>query len=211
MISIYIIEDHPSVIAGLRNMFRTNRDEICVAGCAESMNEALVNTAQVQFDVIILDLWLPSGSPMDNVELLKNRFPSKPIVVYTSEESAFWIRRMYKAGVAAYIVKTTHRPEIKIILEKVAAGEIVFPPVITNDLQKKIFFSTEHKQFKLNPNQQNIADLLSKGFTYRQIAEEKNVSESTIEKTVKHMRELFDAKNNAELIQILSGEKNQRD
>jgi DNA-binding NarL/FixJ family response regulator len=206
MIRLYIIEDHPPIIAGLRNMFRSGRDNICIAGSAENMNEAITNAEQVMFDIFILDLWLPSGTPLDNVKLIKSKFPFKPVVVYTSEESSLWQRRMYKAGVAAYILKTMHRPDMKVILEKVAAGESIYPGSIKKDLQKKVYLNPEHKQFKLNSNQQNIISLLSKGYTYHKIAGEKKVSESTIEKTVKHIRELFDAKNNSELIRILSEE-----
>lgn len=211
MIRLYIIEDHPIIMAGMRNMFRPNRDEISLVGSAYSINEALSNADQATFDIIILDLWLSSGYPLDNVELLKDKFPAKPIVVYTIEESSMWQRRMYKAGAAAYILKTTHRPEMKLILEKVAAGGTVFPSSIKQDLKKRIFFSSQHQQFKLNSNQQEIIDLLSEGFTLRKIAEEKKVSESTVEKTIKHIRELFDAKNNTELMKILSEEKKKGD
>jgi DNA-binding NarL/FixJ family response regulator len=96
---------------------------------------------------------------------------------------------------------------MKTIIEKVAEGETVFPSAIKKNLGKKIYFSSELQQFKLNSNQQNIVDLLSKGHTQRKIADIKQVSESTMEKTIKHIRELFGAKNNAELINIISIEK----
>jgi len=207
MIKLFIIEDHPPITAGLRNMFRPERDKICIAGSAENINEALLNADKTTFDIFLFDLWLSKGFPLDNFELIKTKFPDKPNIVYTGETSTLWQRRMYNAGAAAYIVKTSNRPEMKLIIEKVAEGETVFPAEIKKNLGKRIYFSNETQQFKLNANQQNIVDLLSEGCTQRKIAEIKQVSESTMEKTIKHIRELFGAKNNAELVNILSKEK----
>src|ERR1039457_5827514 len=207
MIRLYIIEDHPSIMAGLRNMFRPDRDKICLAGSAESIDEALSNADPTTFDIFLFDLWLSKGFPLDNFKLIKTKFPDKPVIVFTGETSTLWQRRMYNAGAAAYILKTSNRPEMKTIIEKVAEGETVFPDAIKKHLGKRIYFGSELQQFKLNSNQQNIVDLLSKGHTQRKIADIKQVSESTMEKTIKHIRELFGAKNNAELINIISIEK----
>jgi DNA-binding CsgD family transcriptional regulator len=55
----------------------------------------------------------------------------------------------------------------------------------------------------LTPNQQELVILLSSGLTQQQIADAKKTSVSTVEKTLKHVRERCDAKNNAELVKIL--------
>jgi len=204
MIRLYVIEDHPVILSGLRNMFRPIRDEIMVTGSAESVDEALEKAEPGNFEIIVLDLWLSDSGPLDNIALLKKRFPGKPVVIYTAEESYLWQRRMYNAGAAAYIVKKIRRPEMKIILEKVAAGEIVFTDLVKQNLKLNLLISKPQLPFKLNAHQQEIIDMLVRGFSMQKIAKLNDISISNVEKTFHHLRKLYDARNNTQLINILS-------
>ena len=81
MIKLFIIEDHPVIVSGLRNMFRPSRDEIEITVTATSLNEALMRSPLADFNIILLDLWLPDGDPEDNFKTLVNKFSGKPVVV----------------------------------------------------------------------------------------------------------------------------------
>jgi DNA-binding NarL/FixJ family response regulator len=135
---------------------------------------------------------------------LKEKFPDKPIVMFTSEESSVWQRKMFDAGVKAYLLKTAEKIEIKLTLEKVAMGMTVFAGVMEQDyLNKKLSQEMASARHFLTPNQLEIAIMLSNGTTQKKIADNKGTSVSNIEKTIKHIREAFNARNNAELIKIL--------
>ena len=101
MIRLFIIEDHPIIVTGLRNLFRPSRDEIEIYGSASSADEAVKTDNSEAFDIIMLDLWLQSSPPLENMKKLKEKFPTKPIVMFTSEESSVWQRKMFDAGAKA--------------------------------------------------------------------------------------------------------------
>ena len=185
-------------------LFRSSRDEIEIYGSALSADEAIQTGDPEAFDIMMLDLYLGSTPPLDNIKKLKERFPDKPIVMFTSEESSVWQRKMYDAGVKAYLFKTAERNEIRLTLEKVSMGMTVFAGVMEQEfLNKKLSPEMMNARQFLTPNQLEISIMLSNGVTQKKIADSKGTSVSNIEKTIKHIRELFNARNNAELIKIL--------
>jgi len=203
MIRLFVIEDHPVIVTGLKNTFRPSRDEIEIIGSASSVDEALVKADPAAFDVFFLDLWIPNAHPQLNVKKLKDHFKNKPIVIFTSEESSSWQRKMFEAGVMAYLNKNSSKIEIKTTLEKIIKGQIVFSGMVEPDFEKKLASVLAGFTISLTPNQQEHVILLSKGWSQQQIADQKEISVSTVEKTLKLVREKCSAKNNAELIRIL--------
>lgn len=203
MIRLYIIEDHPIIVTGFKNLFRPSRDEIEITGNSFNVDDALVHADPNTFDIFMLDLWLPDSHPLLNVKKLKDNFQGKPIVIFTSEESTSWQRKMFEAGVMAYLLKSTNKFEIKSTLEKVFKGQIVFSGMVEPNYEKKLASVLSGHKYYLTVNQQELAILLSKGLTQQQIADNKKTSVSTVEKTLKHIRDKFGAKNNAELVKIL--------
>lgn len=204
MIRLFVIEDHPIIVTGLRNLFRPSRDEIEIYGSASSADEAVQTADPEAFDIIMLDLWLQLSPPLENMKKLREKFPGKPVVMFTSEESSVWQRKMFDAGAKAYLLKTAEKIEIKLTLEKVAMGMTVFAGVMEQDyLNKKLNLEMASARHFLTPNQLEIVIMLSNGTTQKKIADNKGTSVSNIEKTIKHIREAFNARNNAELIKIL--------
>ena len=203
MIRLFVIEDHPVIVTGLRNLFRPSRDEIEVVGSSSNMDDAIIHADPDTFDIFMLDLWLPDSHPLQNVKKLKDNFPGKPIMIFTSEESSAWQRKMFEAGVMAYLLKSSSKFEIKSTLEKIMKGQIVFSGLVEPDYEKNLMSVLSGQKYNLTPNQKELVFLLSSGLTQQQIADSKKTSVSTVEKTLKHVREKYAAKNNSELIKIL--------
>ena len=204
MIKLFIIEDHPVIVSGLKSLFRPSRDEIEINGSASDVEDAVLKADPSTFDIFLLDLWIPNAHPLLNVRKLKERFGNKPIVIFTSEDSSSWQRKMFEAGVMAYLLKSATKAEIKLTLEKVIKGQVVFTGVFEEEDEKKRLPSVFSGQtFQLTANQRELVMLLSSGLTQQQIAGAKKTSVSTVEKTLKHIREKCGAKNNAELVRNL--------
>ncbi|MEI6434449.1 MAG: response regulator transcription factor [Bacteroidota bacterium] len=203
MIRLYIIEDHPVIVSGLKGLFRPSRDEIEITGSAIDVEDAIVKADSTTFDIFLLDLWIPNAHPLLNVRKLKENFNHKPIVIFTSEDSSSWQRKMFEAGVMAYMLKNAGKSEIKLTLEKVMKGQVVFSGSFDNENERKSSSVFSGQTFQLTANQKELITLLSSGLTQQQIADAKKTSVSTVEKTLKHVREKCGAKNNAELVRNL--------
>lgn len=203
MIRLFTIEDHPVIISGLKSIFRPSRDHIEIVGSARDVDEAVVTAQGVELDIFLLDLWLPNAHPLLNVRKLKEHFGNKPIVIFTSEDSSSWQRKMFEAGVMGYMLKSATKTEIKMTLEKVIKGQVVYSGQVEDEDEKRLSMVYMGQTFTLTPNQKELVTLLASGLTQQQIADAKKSSVSTVEKTLKHIREKSGAKNNAELVKNL--------
>ncbi len=203
MIRLFTIEDHPVIITGLRNTFRPSRDGIEIIGSADNVDKAVEIADPSSFDVFLLDLWIPGYQPLQNINKIKEHFPGKPIVIFTSEDSTLWQRKMFEAGAMAYLLKNAEKNEIRLTLEKVSQGMTVFTGMIEPEREKTFRAGFADPKYILTPNQKEYVVLLSNGLTQQEIAEKKSLSISTVEKTIKNIRDKCNARNNAELVKIL--------
>ncbi len=202
MIRLFIIEDHATmVVSSLRFMFRPERDGIKVAGHAGNPVDALSEADPAIFDLFVLDLYIPGHSPVENIHILKRAFPGKPVLIYTSEISSSWKIRMRKEGAMAYVTKDAGREELKLGIEKAAAGEPWFPGVSGRPDPGDP--GALRSAGMLRPVQQEAVQLLAAGMEHKHISEKLGISRSAVEVILKELRERFCAKNNIELIRIL--------
>jgi DNA-binding NarL/FixJ family response regulator len=203
MIRLFIIEDHPVIIFGLQNIFRSTGDGIEVVDSAASVTEAESKANVGGFDLIILDLWIAKDDPEVNITRLKTKFPGKPIVIYTTEESGFWQRKVFSLGVSGYIFKSADPTEIRLTIEKVARGGISFPGVTSPSDRSNLEGGIISGQNSITSLQRELIRMVYTGIKQKEIARQKKISVSTIEKTLSGLREKFSAHNNADLIRIL--------
>jgi DNA-binding NarL/FixJ family response regulator len=203
MIKLLMIEDHPVTIAGLRSYFRPSRDAINITQTAKSINEAIEIGNPDSFDLVLLDLWLPEGEPCENFQRLSQKFPLKPIVIYTSELSLHWQRKMFNLGIKAFLNKTSDKSQIEKTLIRVMNGEIVFPAAMTEYQTKRIVNGFKDPKYGLSKEQNEIIKLFIEGLPPIQIGVKLGKDPSTINNQLRRIRKIFDASNNVDLAKIL--------
>ena len=208
MLRIFVIDDHPLAISGLKSMFRKDRDNIEICGSALDVRIALQEAMAPAFDIILLDLWIRDINPLENIKMLKRKFPFKPIVILSYEDSTVWQHKMYNAGVAGYLLKTSRKAQLREALEKVADERLVFPHLFTESTpQCNPRTVTIKKIDGLTPHQYDVVSLLSEGNSRNQIGKRLSISVSTIEKILTSVRKKFQARNTSQLIWMLTHRK----
>ena len=200
MIDLLVIDDHPVVISGLRNLLRPSHGGVRIAASANDIEEA-IQVSPDSFHVILLDLWLEDKDPEKNLMSINRVFPGKPVVIMTYEKSMIWQQRMFKLGVKGYIHKSASRSEIIRTLTRVMSGETVFTDDI-NKYQSAGIKTGELKETGLTQSQKKIIGLLSQGIPVKEIAIKTNYSVSSVEKYIQKLRLRFNAQSNIELVRI---------
>jgi DNA-binding NarL/FixJ family response regulator len=201
MIRLFVIEDHAAIIvAGLKRLFFTSRDGIEVTGFATSVEEAIEIADPDVFDLIILDLWLENRLPVVNINKVKSHFPEKPVLIYTSESSLVWKRRMMEEKAMGYVTKSASRSEIKTAIETVARGARYFPGNLNEVNAKKVIVSNEDPALTISPLQMEMLAMLANGANHKEIAKTIGTSLSSLEKILKSLRDQYEARNNIELL-----------
>jgi len=204
IIRIFIIDNHPLIILGLKSLLRSSRDGLKVTGSAKDIEETLKNAEPDEFDIIVLGILQPRNHHLKDISILKEKYPKKPIVILTSEESVIWNRKMVMAGVQGYISNSADKTYIKYVLKRVGEGEVVFTfPRETPIGQNRQVMPSDGVMKRLTSLQLECIWLVSEGYTHQQVADKQGCSTSTINKTFSRLRKEFNVKNNAALIAIL--------
>jgi DNA-binding NarL/FixJ family response regulator len=203
MIRLHVIDDHSIIVDGIRQRIRHNPNELTITGSSDTVEHFVQSASIDAFDIIILDLWLPGFEPLENLQLIKKHFPSKPVVIFTQETSHYWIRTMLQNGANAHLLKSTERREFKEIIEKVYLGQTVVPAMFLDEKNLNMKQSLFRQKYMLKPSERAIVVQLANGATAKTIITDPVSSVSAIEKTLKKIRANFGVTTNPELVRVL--------
>lgn len=135
-ITVLIADDHAVIREGLAAIFKSQND-INVIAEANNGREALELCGEYSPDILLLDLRMPEKDGLQVINELAARRVCRPrIIVMTTSESEDDIRRAFRAGAKAYLIKGTAPQEIRQAVRRVASGERLFPASIAAKLTK---------------------------------------------------------------------------
>jgi len=99
---LLLVDDHAVVRSGLRMLLGTESD-VEIIGEAGTAAEALVSTADLKPDVILMDIGLPDKSGIEATRDIKAKFPEVAIVALTIHEDEEYFFKMLEAGASGYV------------------------------------------------------------------------------------------------------------
>jgi DNA-binding NarL/FixJ family response regulator len=172
-IRLLIVDDHPVVRAGLSSMLGKDPG-LKLVGAAASGEEALALLARSPADVVLLDLRMPKMSGIEALQEIRRLAPCPQVVILSSFDFDEEIYRAVQAGARGYLLKETSRDEIVAAIVAVHAGRRYFPPGIASRLSERTNRSS------LSPRELEILEMLSRGFTNKEIGRACGISRYTV-------------------------------
>ncbi len=182
MKNVLIAEDHPLLIIGIESMLMESIPDATVYKAAD-FNKALNLLEKHTFDLLVMDINLPHGDKVGMVEAVRLKQPNILILVCSSYEEHLYALPFLKAGANGYISKTASSEEFKTAVEYVLNSKIYASPAVLNNMFG-ILFNTKGSDSsaldKLTVKEVEIAKLLTKGLSTKEIGEHINLSASSI-------------------------------
>ncbi|HTR67953.1 MAG TPA: response regulator transcription factor [Terriglobales bacterium] len=173
IIRLLIVDDHPVVRAGLSSML-SKQACLRLVGAASCAEEALIALKACPVDVVLLDLRMPRMSGIDGLRAMRRLESPPQVIILSSFDFEEEIYRAVQAGARGYLLKETSRDEILAAILAVHAGRQYFPPAIAGRLADRTHRST------LSPRELEILEMLSKGFTNKEIGQALGISRYTV-------------------------------
>lgn len=179
MIRLLVVDDHPIVRRGLKQIIAENSD-MKVTGEAEGGREALALVRANKYDAIILDISLPDLSGLDVLLQLKKERPKPAILMLSVHPEKQYAVRALKAGASGFLSKDSAPKELVVAIRAVAAGKKYVSSSLAQELASKIE-TAETLPFEiLSDREFSVMRLIASGKTQKEIAQELFISPKTV-------------------------------
>jgi two-component system invasion response regulator UvrY len=121
MIRILLVDDHPVVRHGIRQILFEGLKEVVVgeAGDVATASERIRNDV---WDVVVLDLTLPGTSGLDLLKEIRRDQPALPVLVLSMHPASQFARRVLAAGASGYLTKDSAATELVTAIEQIHRG-----------------------------------------------------------------------------------------
>ena len=189
-LTVLMADDHVLFRDGLRALLSAAPD-LDLVGEAATGEEAIALGANLQPDVILMDLKMPGATGIEATRQILRDSPHIGILMVTmfDEESAVFAAM--RAGARGYILKGATHAEMLRAIRAVGAGEAIFSPAIAGRLME--FFAqirpvTTSSVFpELSEREREILDLLAQGYKNAAIASRLTLTPHTVRNYVSNI------------------------
>lgn len=198
MLSVLLVDDHPVVRQGLRQIL-TDEFPDAEFGEAGDSEEALLQNARKLWDIIILDINIPGRTGLDVLKEMRQQKPDCRVLVLTIYPEEQYARRFLRAGACGYMTKDRARSELVRAFRKVLSGGKYISPMLADKMAEGTSGSSERLHETLSDRELKVMLGLAAGKRLTDIAREMDLSIKTVS-TYKHrIMEKMQMKVNADL------------
>ncbi len=212
-LKLLIVDDMEEIRLHLAEEISEQAEDIVVVGTADSGSMAVEMATRLLPDVILMDIQMETRTAgITAIQKIRDNFPNIKCIALTIHEDEEFIFRAYLAGAVDYIIKT--RPIEKIIqsIYAVAENRLLLRPEVGKRLIEEYrqihenqvrMKETMRVMLMINTTEYEILKLAYRGLTYRQIAQQRFVEETTIRSQVNHILKKFGKKKMKEVLEEL--------
>ena len=199
MIRIIIVDDHPVVRRGLKQILQEKPD-IKVVGEAESAQEAFKIIHTIDCDAVVLDISLPGANGIEILKQLKYEYKKLPVLILSMHPEEQYAVRVMKAGASGYLTKESAPEELVKAIRKIISGGKYISSSLAERLITDIDASGKPRHEKLSDREFEIMRMIARGKAIKKIAEELYLSEKTVSTYRTRLLEKMNMTTNAEII-----------
>ena len=181
-IRLLLVDDHPVVRKGTRELLDTEHD-FQVVGEAASGEEAILKARELVPDVILMDVSMPGMNGIEATKQIKAERPAQNVLVLTSYDDDAYIFALLEAGAAGYLLKNASEAELLGAVRAVAAGESALHPSVARKVLER-FSTTSTSSAPLDtisPRELEVLRVAATGRTNKEIARDLDISPRTVQ------------------------------
>lgn len=186
MIRVMIVDDQALIREGLKMMLSICND-IEVVGEAVNGREAIDKLKEISTDIILMDIRMPVMNGVEAVKIIKEMYIKTKVIILTTFNEDEYIFEGLKNGADGYILKDVKSDEIIKGIKTVYSGNIMLHPEVATKVVKALNNKDkdEHSINKdsieeLTPRELEIAKLVARGKSNREICDELYLTEGTV-------------------------------
>ena len=184
-IRVMVVDDHTMVRRGLATFLKVF-DDLELAGDASSGQAAIQLCAQLQPDVILMDMAMPDMDGATATRIIRQQFPKVQVLALTSFKEEILVQSALQAGAIGYLLKDVSADELAEAIRAAQAGRATLSPEAAQALVHAASLPPA-PGFDLTERERTVLALMVEGLNNTQIAGRLTVSPSTVKSHVSNI------------------------
>jgi|SRR5665213_1638821 len=201
MITVSIVDDEKELRQSIATFVNGSPGFKCIS--AYNSGEVAIKGLPVDKpEVVLMDINLGGMNGIECVEQLKSIVPTMQILMLTVYEDTDQIFKALAAGASGYLLKRSSPTKLLQAIREVNGGG----SPMSSSIARKVVASfqkskqTGEKQVHLSPREEMVLNCLAKGLTYKQIADELEISIDTIRTYLRRIYEKLHVQSRTEAV-----------
>lgn len=189
MYSIIIIDDHPLIRRGIKDLVCMD-EAFNVIGEADNGNNGLELAKSLHPDIILLDLNMEKMDGLQTLQAMKAADIDSRIIILTVSDNEKDIVATLRAGADGYLLKDMEPEDMLERLHQVVEGHIVLSQKVSELVVRGLHEESRkesREEADLTRREEEILSLIAKGLSNKHIARKLDIVEGTVKVHVKHL------------------------
>ncbi|GGA41093.1 DNA-binding response regulator [Kroppenstedtia guangzhouensis] len=202
-INVLLVDDHAVLRDGLSNIISLEED-MEVVGQASSGAEALSMIEELQPDVVLMDINMPGMSGVEAIRRIRAKDQKVAVLVLTMFDRDEYLYESIRAGATGYLLKDAPSSDVIDAIRSASRGESTLHPVMARKLLDNISGGKKtdrgSNEDSLTPRELDVLNLMVKGLSNKEIAEQLFISDKTVKIHVSNILKKLQVKSRSQAI-----------
>ncbi|PRY83893.1 response regulator transcription factor [Alkalibacterium olivapovliticus] len=199
MIRLLLVDDHEMVRLGLSSFFSIQEDFEVVAE-AENGEIGVELALSQKPDIILMDLVMEVMDGTEATQIIMKKWPEAKIMILTSFIDDEKVYPAMQAGACGYILKTSTAQEIARAVRETYNGQNYIEEEVNSIMEEKKEESSKQYPHELLTNRENeVLQLIAKGYTNQEIADELFITLKTVKTHVSNILSKLDVEDRTQV------------
>lgn len=192
MIRIVLCDDQDIVTEGMQVILGTVKD-IEVIGVAHDGAEAVDLAAELNPDLVLMDLRMPIMNGIQATREICQSHPEIKVLVLTTYDDDYWVFDAIRAGASGYLLKDTPREQLIRAIRGTVSGDTYVDPQVAGKLFGQIartasgYVGDTTFGEDLSDREREVLRLIAKGLSNADIAKALHLSKGTVQNYVSNI------------------------
>ncbi len=180
MIRILLVDDHAVVRQGFRMILGAQPD-MEIVGEAGNGREAISQAAELQPDVVVMDVAMPELNGIEATRRIAESSPRVRVLALSMHKDSVYVREILRAGAKGYLLKESIDVDLLTAVRAVAKGDGYLSPAVSDAVLTDYRKHVTDPLDLLSSREREVLQLIAEGKTNKEIAGALNLSVYTVD------------------------------